>query len=68
MGRDPRFGRIGETYGEDPYLVAQMGVAFVKGIQGDHEVMATAKHFVGYGNAEGGKGGGETADCRKKIA
>lgn len=59
LGRDPRWGRIGETYGEDPYLVAQMGKSFVKGIQGDHEVMASAKHFVGYGNAEGGRNGGE---------
>lgn len=67
LGRDPRFGRIGETYGEDPYLVARMGVAFVKGIQGDHEVMATAKHFVGYGNAEGGKGGGEQQIAERKL-
>ncbi|WP_248928149.1 glycoside hydrolase family 3 N-terminal domain-containing protein [Paenibacillus hamazuiensis] len=67
LGRDPRFGRIGETYGEDPYLVAQMGVAFVKGIQGDDEVMAAAKHFVGYGNAEGGRGGGEQQIAERKL-
>ena len=59
LGRDPRWGRISETYGEDPYLVAQMGSAFVKGIQKDDKVMATAKHFIGYGNAEGGRNGGE---------
>ncbi|WP_338540637.1 glycoside hydrolase family 3 N-terminal domain-containing protein [Paenibacillus tundrae] len=67
LARDPRFGRVGETYGEDPYLVAQMGVAFVKGIQGDHEIMATAKHFVGYGNAEGGRGGGEQQISERRL-
>ncbi|MCM1099314.1 MAG: glycoside hydrolase family 3 protein, partial [Ruminococcus flavefaciens] len=59
LGRDPRWGRISETYGEDPYLVAQMGTAYVRGLQKDDAVMATAKHFVGYGNAEGGRNGGE---------
>lgn len=59
LGRDPRWGRISETYGEDPYLVAQMGTEFVKGLQKDDKIMATAKHFLGYGNAQGGKNGGE---------
>lgn len=55
--RDPRWGRTEETYGEDPYLVARMGTAFVQGLQGDdlaRGVVATAKHFVGYGASEGG--------------
>jgi beta-glucosidase len=55
--RDPRWGRTEETFGEDPYLAATMGVAFVRGLQGDDlgsGVIATAKHFVGYGAAEGG--------------
>jgi beta-glucosidase len=55
--RDPRWGRTEETYGEDPALVAAMGVAFVTGLQGDDlasGVVATAKHFVGYGASEGG--------------
>jgi beta-glucosidase len=55
--RDPRWGRTEETFGEDPYLVARMGVAFVRGLQGDgliSGVIATAKHFVGYGAPEGG--------------
>jgi beta-glucosidase len=55
--RDPRWGRTEETYGEDPYLAARMGVAFVKGLQGPGlatGVIATAKHFVGYGVSEGG--------------
>jgi beta-glucosidase len=55
--RDPRWGRTEETFGEDPYLVARMGTAFVRGLQGDdlrEGVVATAKHFVGYGASEGG--------------
>jgi beta-glucosidase len=55
--RDPRWGRTEETFGEDPYLVAQMGIAYIKGIQGeslDKGIMATGKHFVGYGMSEGG--------------
>lgn len=55
--RDPRWGRTEETFGEDPYLVAQMGTAYVRGIQGDNlasGVAATGKHFVGYGMSEGG--------------
>jgi beta-glucosidase len=67
LGRDPRWGRVGETYGEDPYLVARMGTAYVKGIQGENEVMATAKHFVGYGNAEGGRNGGEQQIAERKL-
>ena len=55
--RDPRWGRIGETYGEDPTLCAAMSVAFTKGLQGDDlkaGVVATGKHFLGYGFGEGG--------------
>ena len=55
--RDPRWGRTEETFGEDPYLVGRMGVAYVGGIQGDdlsRGVAATAKHFLGYGASEGG--------------
>ena len=55
--RDPRWGRTEETYGEDPYLVARMGTAFVHGLQGPdlaEGVVATGKHFVGYGASEGG--------------
>ncbi len=55
--RDPRWGRMEETFGEDPYLVARMGGAFVRGLQSDDlsdGVVATAKHFVGYGASEGG--------------
>lgn len=55
--RDPRWGRLEETYGEDPHLVSRMGAEFVRGLQGDdlsRGVVATAKHFVGYGASEGG--------------
>lgn len=55
--RDPRWGRITETYGEDAALTSAMASAFVKGIQGDElkeGVLATAKHFVGHGITEGG--------------
>ena len=55
--RDPRWGRVEETYGEDPYLAAALGCAYVRGLQGPDladGVAATAKHFVGHGLAEGG--------------
>ncbi|WP_130651220.1 glycoside hydrolase family 3 N-terminal domain-containing protein [Egicoccus halophilus] len=55
--RDARWGRLEETYGEDPYLISRMGVAFVRGMQGElgpTGVAATGKHFVGYGVSEGG--------------
>jgi beta-glucosidase len=56
--RDPRWGRTEETFGEDPYLVARMGVAYVKGLQGDdlrYGVVATPKHFAAHGFSEGGR-------------
>jgi beta-glucosidase len=64
VARDPRWGRIEETFGEDPYLVTRMGVAAIRGFQGrrdaDHpvdgvHVLATAKHFTGHGTPEGGR-------------
>jgi len=57
LSRDPRWGRVHETYGEDPELVSQIAVAFVRGIQGnaaEPTIFATGKHFVGYGASEGG--------------
>ena len=57
VARDPRWGRVEETFGEDPYLIARMGTAYVKGLQGNDlskGVIATLKHFVGYGLPEGG--------------
>ena len=58
VARDLRWGRIEETFGEDPYLVAEMACAYVSGLQGDSGgdgVAATLKHFVGHGATEGGK-------------
>lgn len=57
LARDPRWGRVHETYGEDPELAAQFSVAFVRGVQGpegDSGLLATGKHFAGYGASEGG--------------
>lgn len=60
ISRDPRWGRIAESCGEDPYLASVMGAAMVKGFQGDSlndptSIAACAKHFVAYGASEGGK-------------
>jgi beta-glucosidase len=60
VARDPRWGRVEETFGEDPYLVARMGVAAVRGFQGDatfqdkKRMIATMKHFAGHGQPESG--------------
>lgn len=60
LARDPRWGRTEETYGEDPYLVSRLGVAAVRGLQGEHfmgdheHVLATAKHFAAHGHPEAG--------------
>jgi beta-glucosidase len=57
VARDPRWGRCEETFGEDPFLVGRMGVAYISGIQGAslaQGVAATGKHFLGYGAPEGG--------------
>jgi beta-glucosidase len=57
VARDPRWGRVEETYGDDPVLAGAIGTAYVRGLQGDdprHGVLATGKHFLGYGLPEGG--------------
>lgn len=60
IARDPRWGRVEETYGEDPVLAGALGTAYVQGIQGPlhHGVIATAKHFLGYGLSDGGRNHG----------
>ncbi len=64
LARDPRWGRTEETYGEDPYLVSRLGVAAVKGLQGENftgdaeHVLATAKHFAAHGQPEAGMNAG----------
>jgi beta-glucosidase len=60
IARDPRWGRVAEGNGEDPFLGAQMATALVKGFQGEDmsapdKLVACAKHYVGYGAAEGGR-------------
>jgi beta-glucosidase len=54
VARDARWGRVEETYGEDPYLVSRMGVAWVEGFQGEG-MIAVAKHFAGHGEPLGGR-------------
>jgi beta-glucosidase len=56
VARDPRWGRVEETYGESAYLASRLGVAYVRGVQGDLEdgVAATGKHFLGYALSDGG--------------
>uniref|UniRef100_UPI00403EFB33 glycoside hydrolase family 3 N-terminal domain-containing protein n=1 Tax=Paenibacillus sp. FSL R5-0517 TaxID=2921647 RepID=UPI00403EFB33 len=61
--RDPRWGRTEECFGEDPFLIGELAVASVEGLQGesldrDDAVAATLKHFVGYGSSEGGRNAG----------
>ena len=60
ISRDPRWGRIAESLGEDPYLCSVLGSAMVKGFQGEnlsdkHSIAACAKHFAGYGASESGR-------------
>jgi beta-glucosidase len=60
VARDARWGRVEETFGEDPYLISQMGAAAVKGLQGDgcfddkNRIIATLKHFAAHGQPESG--------------
>ncbi len=59
LAREPRWGRVEEDFGEDPYLTGQMGLAYVRGAQGDslntdHTLVAEPKHFAGHGSPEGG--------------
>ena len=59
VAREPRWGRVEEDFGEDPYLTARLGLAYVQGAQGeslasDHTVIAEPKHYVGHGSPESG--------------
>lgn len=75
IARDPRWGRIEETFGEDPYLAGEMGVAAVEGLQGagharllgpDH-VFATLKHLTGHGQPEGGENVGPAPISEREL-
>jgi beta-xylosidase len=70
VARDARWGRVSETYGEDPYLASAMGVAYTRGLQGTDltkGVLATAKHFVGYAVTEGGQNMAATAVGAREL-
>ncbi len=61
IARDPRWGRVPSTYGEDPYLLSKLGAAMVKGLQGEH-VVSTLKHFAVYSIPKGGRDGSNRTD------
>ncbi len=62
VARDPRWGRAVECYGEDPYHVSQMGLQQILGIQKDHKVISTTKHFAAYSIPIGGRDGATRTD------
>ncbi len=62
VGRDQRWGRMEEVYGEDPYLVARLGVEQVKGLQENFQVASTVKHFAVYSNNKGAREGQARTD------
>lgn len=71
---DARYGRVEESYGEDPYLVSRMGVAFIQGLQGmgdeqfdENHIMATAKHFIGYPENRRGINGGFSDMSERRL-
>ncbi|MBR1797303.1 MAG: glycoside hydrolase family 3 C-terminal domain-containing protein [Clostridiales bacterium] len=72
LARDPRWGRTNETFGEDKYLAGELGVAIIKGYQGEDlkdgsSVLACAKHFIGYGEATGARDSYDTEITFRKI-
>jgi beta-glucosidase len=73
LGRDPRWGRIEETFGEDPYLVSRMGIAEVRGLQGEtlplgpDRVFATLKHMAAYEVPEAGTNVGPAEVTRRTL-
>lgn len=71
---DPRYGRVEESYGEDPYLVSRMGVAFIQGLQGmgdeqfdENHILATAKHYIGYPENRRGINGGFSDMSERRL-
>ena len=70
--RDPRWGRTEECFGEDAYLISELAVASVEGLQGESldqgdSVIATLKHFVGYGSSEGGRNAGPVHMGKREL-
>jgi beta-glucosidase len=75
IARDARWGRVDETFGEDPLLIGRLAAALVRGLQGaggvsadPDKVMATAKHYAGYSETEGGRDASEADLSRRKLA
>jgi beta-glucosidase len=72
IARDLRWGRVDETFGEDPYLIGEFASAMVTGYQGDDlrdstAMLATAKHFAGYSETQGGRDASEADVSRRKL-
>lgn len=72
LGRDSRWGRIDETFGEDPLLAGRMGAAFVRGYQGDdpahpERIIACAKHYIAYGESTGGRDSYDTSVSMRTV-
>jgi beta-glucosidase len=72
IARDLRWGRVDETFGEDPYLIGELASAMVRGYQGDGltdptAILATAKHFAGYSETQGGRDASEADISRRKL-
>lgn len=72
LARDLRWGRVDETFGEDPYLVGELGAAMIRGYQGGgaadpDAVLATAKHFAGYSETQGGRDSSEADLTQRKL-
>jgi len=72
LGRDTRWGRINETFGEDPYLSGELGAAIIKGYQGEdlsdgEHILACAKHYLGYGEAVGARDACDSEVTERKI-
>lgn len=72
IGRDLRWGRINETFGEDPYLIGILASAIIKGYQGKNlsdadSILACAKHYLGYGESTGGRDAYDTEVTYRKI-
>lgn len=72
LTRDLRWGRVGETFGEDPYLIGEFAAAMIKGYQGDglndpNGILATAKHYAGYSETQGGRDSSEADLSVRKL-
>lgn len=67
LARDTRWGRVDETFGEDPYLAGELGEAIVHGYEDDGLVAACLKHYIGYGEATGARDAYDTEVTERKI-